>query len=168
MLYYLNLIKSNKVFFKENKSKLLYFEGYYNKLIDNDSLFVKNSYQAYKTGVKSNDTLSILNSLAALSQSYDYLNDYSYNFEYLKLYKENAEKYKDETHKIIQLFLLGNYHLYRDQTQLASKNYHNILNKSLRKKDSIYILSTYHNLGALHEMSTKNSDSAIYYFNKKI
>jgi signal transduction histidine kinase len=168
MLYFLYKSKSDKVFFKNNKSRLLYFEGYYNKLLDNDSLFVKNSYLAFKEGVKSNDTLSTLNSLSALSQSYDYSNDYPYNLEYLKLYEKYASKYKNKTHQTIQLFLLGNYYLFRDNAKLASENYNQILNQNLQKKDSVYILSTYNSLGVLHETVTENSDSAIYYYNKKV
>lgn len=168
MLYYLNKSKSDKVFFKNNKSKLLYFDGYYSKLLDNDSLFMKNSYLAFKEGVKSNDTLSTLSSLSALSQSYDYVNDYPYNLEYLQLYKKYTSKYKNKTHQIIQLFLLGNYYLFRDQAKLASKSYNQILNQNLQKKNSVYILSTYHSLGVLHETVTENSDSAIYYYNKRV
>ncbi|GGD09186.1 hypothetical protein GCM10011368_08970 [Hyunsoonleella pacifica] len=162
------MLKKNKPYLNTKYSKILYFESYYHKLLNNDSLYLKKSFAAYTKGVEIQDTLTVLNSLSALSQSYDYLEDNYYNLKYLNLYKNKATLYKSRRHNIIHSFLLGNYYLFRDKSKLALHQYEKITKSVLQKNDSIYLISTYHNLGALYETVIGNSDSAIYYYRKKI
>ncbi|MDO5977591.1 sensor histidine kinase [Flavivirga spongiicola] len=153
----------------ENKSaKILYFQGFMNKLSDNDSLFLKYSNLAYKKATIINDSLTVLYSLSALSQSYDYTNDYPYNQAYLNLLEKKANEYNSSHFKKVHQFLNGNYYLFRDNVKKALSNYHNLLKNKFDKKDSTLILPAYNSMGVLFQTIKKNSDSAIYYYKKKI
>ncbi len=168
MVYYIKSLKNSKNISDKKLSRILYFEGYYHKLTDNDSLFFKMSNQAYQKALTINDTLTILHSLSALAQSYDYKNDVSYNLEYLNLLEKRVNIYQNNSFKIIHQFLKGNYYLFRDNSKDAISNYTKLLNYNFTKLDSTFILYTYNNLGALYETVIENSDSAIYYYKKKI
>lgn len=168
MYKFINEIKSKSDVYKNKSEKVLYFEGYYHKLKNNDSLFLKLSNLAYKKAVNKNDSLTILHSLSALAQTYDYDNDYPYNLHYLTLLKDKAEEYDNNFFRTVYHFLLGNYYLFRDKADEASKTYKELLNYKFTKKDSAYILYTYNSLGVLYETTIQNSDSAIYYYRKKL
>ena len=168
MLHYINKLKNSKLLSGEKLSKFLYFEGFHHKITDNDSLFFKVSNDAYHHALKTKDSLTVLYSLSALSQSYDYDSDNSYNIEYLNLLEEKAKDYNNNYFKIIHLFLKGNYYLFRDKTKDATKYYKTLLKSNFTKKDSTFILYAYNSLGVLYEETIENPDSAIYYYKKKI
>ncbi len=165
--YFKKTIESKSIL--ENKSaKILYFQGLKNKLSDNDSLFLKFSNLAYKKAIIMKDSLTVLYSLSALSQSYDYVNDYPYNQAYLDLLEKKANEYNNSHFKKVHQFLNGNYYLFRNNIKKALSSYHGLLRNKFDRKDSILILSTYNSMGVLFETVKKNSDSAIYYYDKKI
>ncbi len=168
MFFYINLLEKNKKLTKFQQCRVLYFEGFYNKITSNDSLFFKKSYQTLQLAKKTQDTLTTLSSLSALSQTYDYNNDNYYNLEYLNDLEQKAKEYNNTTYKIIHRFLLATYYYYRDENNEALRNYKMLLGYNYKKRDSAYLLYTYNNLGALFEDNLLQSDSAIYYFNKKI
>lgn len=168
MSFYINQLEQDKNLTKFQQCRVLYFEGFYNKITSNDSLFFKKSYQTLQLAKKAQDTLTTLSSLAALSQTYDYNNDNYYNLEYLNILEQKAKEYNHVTYKIIHRFLLATYYYYRDENNEALRNYKMLLGYNYKKRDSAYLLYTYNNLGALFEDNLLQSDSAIYYFNKKL
>ncbi|WP_379900459.1 ATP-binding protein [Lacinutrix gracilariae] len=168
MRNYLNILKNKHTIANQKKSKLLYFEGFLHKITNNDSLFFKKSNEAYQLSLHAKDSLTTLYSLSALAQSYDYNDDNYYNINYLNALRDKSTTYNNSYFQKIHLFLLGNYYLFRDQTSNSIKHFNQLLHSKFTKKDSTYILYTYSNLGVLYETVIENSDSAIYYYKKKL
>ncbi|MFK5878810.1 MAG: sensor histidine kinase [Flavobacteriaceae bacterium] len=150
------------------EAKVLYFSGYLSKISDNDSLFFIYSNQAYNRALIIKDSLTVLHSLSALSQTRDYTNDFPYNLEYLDLLEKKSEEYDNEYFKIAHRFLKGNYYLFRDKNKEAIDNYKLLLDYEFTKKDSIFLLKAYSSIGTLYQANLYLPDSAIYYYQKKL
>lgn len=148
--------------------RFLYFKAYYYRILDNDSLAFAYHQKAFLEAKKSEDTLTILNSLSGLSQSWDYKEGNHYRLDYLQKLEEAAKKYNNQSFNIIYNYLQGNYYLFRDANDAALKSYKKVLAYNFSPRDSILLLSTYGNIGALYETNIENSDSAIYYYNEKL
>lgn len=165
---YKQLLEGSKKLSRIKKVRSLYFYGYLAKISDNDSLYFDYSNKAYNEALKIKDSLTVLYSLSALSQTYDYQNDFPYNLEYLNLLEQKANEYRNDYYIIIQQYLKSNYYLFRDKNKEAIKSFKKLISYDFSPKDSVFLLYTYNNLGVLYQENLKNPDSAIYYFNKKI
>ncbi|MCG2420020.1 histidine kinase [Aequorivita sp. F47161] len=168
MAHYFEKIKIQKKLPANLTPKLLYFKAYYNRILDNDSLAFAYHQKAYLDAKKNKDTLTILNSLSGLSQSWDYKEDNHYRLDYLEKLKNAAVKYNNQSFNIIYNYLQGNYYLFRENNDAALKSYKKVLAYNFSSRDSILLLATYGNIGALYETNIENSDSAIYYYNQKL
>ncbi|WP_397362155.1 ATP-binding protein [Olleya sp. R77988] len=162
---YLRLLKPT-TFSERQKAQLDYFNGYYNYLIENDSLSLMHFNNAFKAGEKHNDSLTVLYSLLGLSQTYDYNQNNHYNKDYLDLLNEYSVKYKNTNFQIFQKYLEGNYHLFREQNKAAVNSFQHILNYKLTKKDSTILSSVYNSLGVLYLEQLNKPDSALIYYKK--
>lgn len=169
MFQYMELLGRNKKKLSKVQSvRLEYFSGYFYKISDNDSLYFSFNLKAYNNALAIQDSSTVLRSLSALGQCYDYKSEYSYNLEYLNLLESKAQAYHDNYFKIIHRYLLGNYYLFREKNFDAIKHYKELLDYKFTKKDSIYLLYAYNNLGVLYQENLKKHDSAIYFYEKKL
>ncbi|MEM0518600.1 sensor histidine kinase [Aequorivita sp. MCCC 1A16923] len=168
MGYYLKKIDAQQGLPATLLPRLLYLNAYYNRILDNDSLAFVYHQKALIQATKNEDTLTILNSLSGLSQSWDYKEDNHYRLDYLEKLKLAANKYNNQSFSIIYSYLLGNYHLFRDHNTEALNNYKKVLANTFGPRDSILLVGTLGNIGALYQTNISNPDSAIYYYNKKL
>ncbi len=168
ILYYIDKIDSNSDLPKSLQAKFAYFKAYYYKITDQDSLAYKFHDKSLKLARKFNDSLTILHSLSGLSQSWDYDGDNPYRMDYLNELEAAANQFDNKSFKIIQLYLKGNYYLFRDKNNKAVRAYKDVLKLEFGTRDSTNLLNTYNNLGALYDVNLNMPDSAIYFYTKKL
>lgn len=166
--YYLKKVEGKKQFLPQLLPRFLYLKAYYHKISDNDSLAYKYHYNALEQAIKLKDTLTILNSLSGLSQSWDYVGDNHYRLDYLQKLEKAAAEYNNNRFRIIHDYLKGNYYLFRDENEAAIASYKRVMAYTFNQRDSSFLLNTYGNIGALYESNLENSDSAIFYYQKKL
>ena len=168
MLSYVSSLENDKAFPKSKIPKLLYFKAYYYRIIQNDSLSFLYHHKAYISAQKSQDSLTILAALSGLAQSYDYDSGHPYRLDYLNLLKQKAEEFHNVSYQIIHSFLKGNYFQLRDENKKAIEYYNKTLQYDFKKRDSTTLLYALNSLGVLYQENLKNSDSALFYYKKKL
>jgi len=168
IISYLKKINIDNDFPISKKAKLNYFKAYYHKITSNDSLAYKFHLKALSSARKTNDSLTILYSLSGLSQSWDYNNNKAYRLDYLTQLESAANDFNNNTFKITQQYLKGNYYLFRENNRKAVNVFRNLINQNFKPRDSIKLLNSYNSLGVLYEENLKNPDSAIFFYKKKL
>lgn len=168
MINYINIIESNDDIPRKLKAKFLYFKAYYYRISQNDSLSFIFHNEANKEAIKTKDTLTILNALTGLAQSYNYIDNQPYRLDYLDELKEKADLYKNDSYKIVATFLTGNYYLFRENDLKAIENYRATLNNKFSKRDSTILINTLSNIGVLYSEDLKIPDSALFYLTKRL
>jgi two-component system, NarL family, sensor histidine kinase DegS len=168
MKYYINLIESKKNLSKKLQPRFLYFNAYYYKISQNDSLSFKYHNEALKKAEKLNDTLTVLASLSGLAQSYNYVDDLPYRLDYLDQLNKEAHRLNNSKYKIVESFLRGNYYLLRENDLKALKNYKQTLEYPFTKRDSTILLKTLTSIGVMYSEDLKMPDSALFYYKKRI
>lgn len=169
---------SINIFLKEiEKSEILssnliprfnYLKAYYYRIVDNDSLAYKFHHEALSSAFRIKDTLTILNALTGLAQSWDYNEENHYRLDYLNELEKASNTFDNNSFRIIHKLLKANYYLYRDNNNEAIKEYIKLTQSNFESRDSVILLNAYNNIGALYQENIGNSDSAIYYYRKKL
>ncbi|MBR9846906.1 MAG: sensor histidine kinase, partial [Algicola sp.] len=168
ILNYVSLLEKDKRFPENNLPELLYFKAYYYRITQNDSLSFLYHYKAFLNAEKQKDSSTTLAALSGLAQSYDYNTNKAYRLDYLNLLELKATEFNNVSYKIIHDFLKGNYYQLRDEDSKAIEFYNKTLQYDFKKRDSTTLLYALNSLGVLYQENLKNSDSALFYYKKKL
>jgi len=165
---YIQALASKEPQLDDKLAKYYYFKAYYYKIIDNDSLAYLYHTRALKTAESLEDSETILSSLSGLAQSWDYNDSNHYRIDFLNRLGIAAEKFDNNSFKIIHKYLEANYYLFRDEAKKSSRAYQQVLKMNFGALDSVILLNTYNNLGALYNTVVNKPDSAIYFYKKEL
>ena len=168
ILNYVALLEKDNTFPETKIPELLYFKAYYYKITQNDSLSFLYHYKAFLEAEKEEDSSTTLAALSGLAQSYDYNTNKAYRLDYLNLLELKAREFNNESYQIIHDFLKGNYYQLRDEDSKAIEFYNKTLQYEFKKRDSTTLLYALNSLGVLYQENIKNSDSALFYYKKKL